>query len=264
MSNRERVVAALNSCFDDFHALVGSLGDADWGVQSLCPEWTVRGVVEHLAGIEVVMTDWLPESTETPIPFDRMVTFQTEAAEWSPEVLTAKVGEVLAVRRLELAELTDAQFDSPALTPVGPATYASFLGIRVFDFWVHQRDMAIPLGTLDAWTAGGDKAEIAMDEVNKSLGYIAGKKIGLPDGKSMTISTHGGVTRDMHVAVDGRASIVDSLSDPDVVLEADSTAFIMLACGRVDPQEQIDAGNITWSGDDELGEKAARNLRFTM
>jgi hypothetical protein len=38
----------------------------------------------------------------------------------------------------------------------------------------------------------------------------------------------------------------------------------MLACGRVDPQERIDAGRISWSGDAAWGEKAAHNLRFTM
>ena len=29
-------------------------------------------------------------------------------------------------------------------------------------------------------------------------------------------------------------------------------------------QAQIDAGKITWSGDDEWGETAARNLAYTM
>ena len=38
----------------------------------------------------------------------------------------------------------------------------------------------------------------------------------------------------------------------------------MLACGRVDPQERIDAGRISWTGADEWGDKVARNLRFTM
>ena len=66
--------------------------------------------------------------------------------------------------------------------------------------------------------------------------------------------------------VDGRAAAVDpaSLSEPDVVLTADSTTFIMLACGRIDPQLKIDDGSISWSGDAHWGEQAARSLRFTM
>ena len=47
-------------------------------------------------------------------------------------------------------------------------------------------------------------------------------------------------------------------------MTTDSTTFIQLACGRIDPQAQIDSGKISWTGDDELGDRAARNLRFTM
>jgi hypothetical protein len=47
-------------------------------------------------------------------------------------------------------------------------------------------------------------------------------------------------------------------------LRTDSTTFVQLACGRIDPQARIDAGAISWTGDAELGERAARNLRFTM
>jgi hypothetical protein len=39
---------------------------------------------------------------------------------------------------------------------------------------------------------------------------------------------------------------------------------VLLACGRIDPEAEIAAGTISWSGDDEWGAQAARNLRFTM
>ena len=55
--------------------------------------------------------------------------------------------------------------------------------------------------------------------------------------------------RTMHVAVDGRAGLVDSLDDPTFTLTADTETFVMLACGRVDPQARIDAGRISWTGD---------------
>ena len=111
---------------------------------------------------------------------------------------------------------------------------------------------------------GGLEAEIAVDEVHRSIGYITGKKIGLPDGMSIRFDLHGPVERQIAVVVDGRAAAVDSLDDADVVVSVDSTAFVMLACGRIDPQQTIDAGEISWSGDAEWGETAARGLRFTM
>ena len=148
------------------------------------------------------------------------------------------------------------------MTPVGSGKYGRIMNIRVFDFWVHQRDITLPLGieTNDS----GVHADIALDEVHGSLGYIVGKKIGLPEGMSIGFRLNGGIERDMFVNVDGRAQVVDHISGPSVELVANSTSFVMLACGRIDPQEEIDAGRISWSGDDEWGEKAARNLRFTM
>ena len=57
---------------------------------------------------------------------------------------------------------------------------------------------------------------------------------------------------------------MSDLPDPDVTLTADSLTFMLLACGRIDPEQAIADGRITWSGDAELGGLAARNLRFTM
>ncbi len=97
-----------------------------------------------------------------------------------------------------------------------------------------------------------------------SLGYIVGKKIGLPDGASIVFHLTGPVKRDLPVVVDGRARVVDLVDDPDVELTTDTVTFIQLAAGRIDPQRQIDAGLVTWIGNAELGDRAARNLRFTI
>jgi hypothetical protein len=49
-----------------------------------------------------------------------------------------------------------------------------------------------------------------------------------------------------------------------VELTTDTVTFVQLAAGRIDPQRQIDAGLVTWTGNTELGDRAARNLRFTI
>ncbi|MGB0877647.1 MAG: SCP2 sterol-binding domain-containing protein, partial [Mycobacterium sp.] len=118
------------------------------------------------------------------------------------------------------------------------------------------------------------------------------KKIGLPDGMSIVFhvgsglkeggskeggskeggskeggskeGTEGGAKRDLAVLVDGRARVVDAVDSPDVEVTADLETFMMLAAGRVDPQSKIDAGEITWTGDDQWGDTAARKLAFTM
>jgi hypothetical protein len=74
----------------------------------------------------------------------------------------------------------------------------------------------------------------------------------------------GPVRRDLSVVVDGRARAVGHVERAHVELTTDTVTFIQLAAGRIDPQRQIDAGLVTWTGDARLGDRAARNLRFTI
>ncbi len=256
-----KIAAALEACYASMEALCADLSDAEWRTQSLCPDWTVRDVVNHVTSIEAVMAGWLPDDDRTPPPFEKAAEF-LRAADVDGAAYVDVVRAVYDRRRDDLAALSDADLERPSWMPVGPGTYGRFLHIRVFDFWVHERDITTPLGrkTDDTGTA----AEIALAEVENSIGYIVGKKVGLPDGKSITFELTGPIARELSVAVDGRAKKVDRLDNPDVTLSTDSTTFIQLACGRVDPQAQIESGAVTWKGDDALGERAARNLRFTM
>lgn len=253
----------LGACFDSMDALLAGLTEDQWSVQSYCPDWDVRGIAMHLAGVESMLAGEEPGAFTESVPFDKVGAWVNTHDGLSNADLLAAYRETIAARRTELATYTEEHLSVPSLTPVGPSTYGHFLAIRVFDFWVHEQDVRGPLAM--PGHEAGPTAEMALDEIEVSLPYIVGKKIGLPDGMAMTINLTGPVKRTMHVQVDGRAANVDALDRaPDVVLNANSTAFALLACGRVDPQGPIDAGYINWTGDATLGEKAARSLRFTM
>ena len=254
-------LAAHETAFNEIVGITADLTDEQWLVKSLCPAWTIRQCTAHVIGIETVLTGWAP-SLENPPPFEIMGPWMEEAAAMSSADFNAAVAAIVAARLAELASFADEVVSAASITPVGPQTYGDFLHIRIFDMWVHARDIGLPLGI--QLPDDGPTASMALDEVHRSMGYIMGKKVGLEDGMSATVHVTGGVERDIHVAVDGRAALVDSLSDPTVEITIDVETFVMLACGRVDPQERIDAGRISWTGDAALGDRAARNLRFTM
>lgn len=265
MSNPESKVVPTESydrCWASIDELIDGLTDEQWNTPSLCEGWTVRDVVVHLGAVEHMMSGEAPGSFTETVPFGKVAEWMGEVKDLDDAVLVERYREVIAARRAELATYGPEVLDLPSMTPVGPKTYGRFLAIRVFDFWVHEQDMRVPLGV--PGHESGPAAELALDEIEISLPYIVGKKIGLPDGMAITIDLTGPVERTMHVKVDGRAGNVDSLDDADVVLRADSLTFALLACGRIDPQRAIDEGRITWAGDDTWGEAAARNLAFTM
>lgn len=260
--SREKTTENLIASYDAITALMADLAEDDWAIQSLCPDWDVRGVIVHLASVEDALRGWKPTDEDATPPFDRAATFTQAALDWSTPDLVDRANAIFAARKEDLSKMSDQDFAQEQQTPVGPGTYHRFMDIRVFDFWVHERDITTPLGRSTDDTTPA--AERALEEVAMSASYIVGKKVGLPDGQSVTFDITGPIKRQIHVAVDGRASIVDSLSDASVTVSADSLTFVQLACGRIDPQGPIDDGRISWSGDDELGRLVAGNLRFTM
>jgi uncharacterized protein (TIGR03083 family) len=260
--NTPLAIENLDRCWTSLDDLLSGLTDDQATVPSLCPGWTVRDVVLHIGGIEHMLRGEAPGAFADSLPFDRVGAWISSFDGASNAELLAGFRDVIAARRHDLASLTDADLETPTLTPVGRGTYGRFMAVRVFDCWVHEQDIRVPLGIRGH--EDGPAAEMAIAEIDGSLGYIIGKKVGLPDGMSITIELTGPIERAFHVAVTGRATRVDELDEPDVVLRTVSTTFALLACGRIDPQGPIDDGRITWSGDDQWGETAARNLAFTM
>ena len=253
---------SLELCWTSFDELVDGLTDEQLAVPSPCEGWTVRDVVTHLGAVEHMMSGEAPGSFTDSVPFDKVTEWMQGVSDLDNAALFERYREVIERRREELADVTAEDLALPSMTPVGPKTYGRFLAIRVFDFWVHEQDVRLPLGL--PGHEDGPAAEMALDEIEVSLPYIVGKLIGLPDGMGITFELTGPVERTMHVEVDGRAANAETLEEPDVVLSTDSVTFALLACGRIDPQGAIDEGRISWTGDAKWGEAAARNLAFTM
>ncbi|MCJ7437185.1 MAG: maleylpyruvate isomerase family mycothiol-dependent enzyme [Acidimicrobiia bacterium] len=262
MSTRTQIIENLDGCFGSLGEVATKLTDDQWSSPSLCPEWNVQGVLAHVIAIEEILSGWWPDALTDAPPFASVPPIHAELSAAPPSTLIDRLHATFDRRHSELDALDDAAFTTPCATPVGPGTYGRFMGIRVFDCWVHERDIRVPLGL--PGDDSGPAAEMALDEVRGSLGYIVGKRMGFPDGASIAFELTGPVQRRLFVKVDGRATVVDELANPKVTVTTDSLTFMLLACGRIDPEGAISDGRITWSGDETLGARAARNLRFTM
>ena len=202
--------------------------------------------------------------SRTSCPSARRWPPPSELETLEPGDLLARWHDVTAIRRDELAAMTDDDLAHPSVTPVGPGTYGRFMAIRVFDFWVHEQDIRRPLAR--PGHEHGPAAEMAIDEIAGSLGYIVGKRIGLGRRAEHHLRPDGpGRASTCTSLVDGRAGVVDELDDPTVTLTTDSTTFALLACGRIDPQGPIDEGrhHLVGAMPTSATEPPGR-LRFTM
>jgi len=254
-------VECLLESIDSVSDLLGQLDDSEWRVPSLCPAWPVRQVVAHLDGIEEALSGWRP-SGDTPAPFEIVGQVFDEVNDWPPDRLLDRFRSVFTGRCSELSASDTSLFDEVSWTPVGVQTYGRFMAIRNFDFWVHEQDIRVPLG--GPGHTGGPAAELALDEVRRSFGYIVGKRAGIPDGSSVLVELTGSIEAHLAAVVDGRARVVDDLDHPDAVVRTDFLTFMLLACGRTDPDTRLAAGDVELRGNTELARQLARNLRFTM
>jgi uncharacterized protein (TIGR03083 family) len=240
--------------------LLGQLDDGEWRIPSLCPAWQVRHVVAHLDGIEEALSGWHP-SGDTQAPFEIAARVFDEVGEWPADRLLDRFRTVLAGRRAELSAAESGLFDEVSWTPVGVQTYGRFMAIRNFDFWVHEQDIRVPLGR--PGHTSGPAAELALDEVRRSFGYIVGKRAAMPDGSSVLVELTGPIDAHLGAVVEGRARVVDDLDRPDAVVRTDFLTFMLLVCGRTGPDAHLADGSIELAGNAKLAGQLARNLRFT-
>lgn len=268
---KEPLVDALVAEWRSIDELLAALPDERWEAPTALPGWRVRDVVAHLIGTESMLAgrddpgEPLPEGQRPPHVKNDIGAFNER---WVDALRTEAPAAVLERFRAVTAERTEAlramgqdDFDAPAWTPAGQATYGRFMQIRLFDCWLHEQDIrdAVDRPGHD----GGPCAEGSIDEVARALGFIVGKRAGAPSGSRVTFELTGGVSRALHVAVDDRASVVDELDRPaTTTLRMPAGLFIRLAGGRVDPAAHLD--EIAIEGDAELGRRVATSLAYTI
>lgn len=269
-TSKESLVAELAETWDSIDGLLAGLSDEQWQLPTSCPGWLVADQVAHLIGTESTLAGrQSPESPPAPGPHVRNDIGRFNEA-WidhyrnsPPTEVLAAWREIAAVRKAQLEAMTEADFDADSWTPVGPSTYRRFMQIRVFDCWVHEQDIRAAVGLPGHQT--GPAADRAFDEMTMALGYLVGKRAGAPDGTRLTIELTAPLSRTIHVAVDGRASVVPELGGPPTaVLRMPSPAFSDLTCGRADVDTVLASGQVVMEGDRELAERIARHLAFTI
>jgi uncharacterized protein (TIGR03083 family) len=267
---KKKIVALLGREFDALEELCASLADEQWDRSSPLPGWSVRDVVSHVVGTEAMLlgeevpTMELPELEHVRNPVAEVNEHWVESMRgFSPSDMRSRLHSVTSRRMEALEAMSQADFDAPSWTPVGnDETYGRFMRIRHFDCTMHEHDVRAGVGKpahLEADALGS-----CLEEVETGLGYIVGRRAGLPDGSRVRIDLSGPVNATYFVEVAGRAAVVPSLGGaPTVGLEMPAELFLPLAGGRADGTARI-ASEVRRSGDPELAEQLVTHLAFTI
>lgn len=272
--DKDDVLEGLLASWDSIAALLADLSEDEWRTATALPGWDVHAVVAHMAGTESMLL-----GLATPEPDVDLATVEhvrnfvgamnepwvrSLRAESGAELL-ARFRDVTAQRRVALAAIPIDEWNAPTQTPAGLDSYGRFMRIRAFDCWMHEQDIRAALDREpNAAQLSTTDARISLDEMAASMSFVVGKKGQAPEGSRVLLKLTGPLSREIRVAVDGRAALVEDFggAEPTTVVTLDGLQFTRLAGGR--GLVAYRPAEVGYSGDTVLGARIVENLAYVI
>jgi len=272
--DKNDVLPPLFASWEAIEHLLTDLSDDRWATPTVLPGWTVHDVASHVVGTESMLLGLPTPEVDVDVasvPYVHNDIGQLNEC-WvralrgeTPDDMRLRLGDVTAQRSTMLANMADDVWNAVTMTPAGPDSYGRFMRIRVFDCWMHEQDIREALGqpATDEDLAGAT-ARWALDEMAASMAFVVGKRGKAPDGARVALELTGPLQRTIHVAVDGRAAVVDDFGDaePTVTIRLDGLQFTRLCGGR--PLAASRPSAIDVDGDQQVGRQIVDNLAFVI
>ncbi|GAB33464.1 maleylpyruvate isomerase family mycothiol-dependent enzyme [Gordonia otitidis] len=269
--DKDAITSALIAEWSVLRALAGQLTDEQWSAPSVLPGWTNADIVAHIIGTEsmldgrdVAAADDIADREHVKNPIGELNERWADhfRARPRPEVLAA-LDDIIETRTAALTAMSPEEFEADAVTPAGPDTYGRFMRIRVFDCWIHEIDLRDALADGSTPTDPAS-ADAALEEISSSLPFVVGKRASAPAGSTVRFEITGLAPRDVRIAVDGRATLVESFADgddaADLTLRVDGVELARLVGGRRD----ADPGAVEVIGDEALGKAVIDRLDYVI
>jgi uncharacterized protein (TIGR03083 family) len=139
-------------------ALLTDLADDEWRAPSRCDGWSVQDVVAHLVGVNAFWEASVSAGL-AGTPTRVLAAFDPAA---HPPMMVEPMRALTARETLDqfvasndgflgaLAELDDQGWSTPAESPVGHVSIRLLAQHALWDSWLHERDIALPLGRTPA------------------------------------------------------------------------------------------------------------------
>jgi uncharacterized protein (TIGR03083 family) len=153
-------------------AMLAELTDEQWAVPSRCDGWTTRDVVAHLVDVNTfwhssIVAGLAGEPSRVLAGFDPATTppllVSWMSALGSSEVLEKFVATSQALLD-DVGTMTDDGWEMSAESPAGHVPIRLVVQHALWDCWIHERDIAIPLGITP---------DVEADELRSCLQYAA-------------------------------------------------------------------------------------------
>ena len=268
MIDKQQVTTALFEQWDVIDALLSELDEDRWRVSTPLPGWDVHAVVAHIVGTESLLHGEPLPSVDADVRARAHVKNEIAAMneQWVESLcpltgaqLLDRYRTITAQRRADLTAMTDDAWYTPAMSPIGEVPYGRFMRVRLFDCWMHELDLRDALDL--PGDEGNTRSRLAFQDIVDPLPRVFAKRGKAPDGSRIAVELTGPLAQTLHIAVDGRAVLVEAFDGPaTTTIRMPSGLFARLAGGRTEVDAHRDAIEI--DGDAEVGTRIVDNLAF--
>lgn len=261
------IVDALEETWQSIDRTLRDREPEDYERPTPCPGWSVRDILSHLIGFELMLRgepvppyagEW-PAYVKNPIGEFNEAFVAVYRSTPSHELLTLyRDTTERSVERLRA--LTDAQWEKIGWSPEGERPYHRFQETRVLDSWIHLQDIRDAL--LEPADDHGPGEEIVINRFEAALPYVLGKRAGAKDGTTVRVNLTGRLGRTVLLRVDeARARAVESMREtPDLELTTTVSLFWRRAAGRISAMAFLEASATVVRGDLALARALADGL----
>ena len=261
------IIDALDQTWSSIERTMAQRDEDAYDLPTPCPGWSVRDVMSHLIGFEMMLRGGpvpehhgpYPEHVKNPIgEFNEAF---VEAYRLTPgsellDLFRATTAHSLAA----LGALSDEEWEKVGWSPEGERPYHRFQETRVLDSWIHLQDIRDAL--LEPADDHGPGEEIVVNRFESALPYVLAKKAKAKDGTLVRVTLTGRLARSVLLSVEGgRASAIpSSAAVPDLELTTAVALFWRRAAGRISAQSFLRASATDVRGDEELAAALAEGL----
>lgn len=264
----EWIVEALDETWTSIDRLMRERPPASYELATPCPGWSVRDVLAHLLGFELMLRgapvphyegSW-PAYVKNPIGELNEAFVAAHRSQPGLDVLN-EFRDAARQSLTALRLLDDAGWEKVGWSPEGERPYHRFQETRVLDSWIHLQDIRDAL--LEPADDHGVGEEIVVNRFEAALPFIIGKKMSAPEGSLMRINLVGRLGRILMIGViDGRAQAVTvSHLVPTVEITTPVALFWRRAAGRISASAFLGASATDVRGDLSMAEALAEGLR---
>ena len=263
----EWITDALDETWSSIDKLLRPLPASSYEALTPCPGWSVKDVLSHLVGFEMMLRgapvpafhgEW-PDHVHNPVGEFNEAFVQACRGEPGLVVLD-EFRDQRAISLAALRALSDEGWEKVGWSPEGERPFHRFQETRVLDSWIHLQDIRDALLTPEDDHGPGE--EIVVNRFEAALPYIVGKKMRAAEGTLVQVNLSGRLARTAFITiVDGRAlPSLSSTQTPTLELTTPVALFWRRAAGRISAGAFLSASATDVRGDRPLATSFADAL----